>query len=154
MLRPTHNWFGQTTLSLDQRRPEGERINARSLSAFATVLGSFDTARTSGSLKGKSGIKVLENGIKDIRSGFAKSSVALSDMESNNTSKLVLILRETAEAMIEGKKILHERQKGRLVNTLDNERWVQCDVSPERQTEIDRLVSSGEKTVTAEGSLT
>ncbi len=36
---------------------------------------------------------------------------------------------------------LHETFKGRLVNTLDNERWVQCDVAPERQAGVDRLVS-------------
>lgn len=36
---------------------------------------------------------------------------------------------------------LHESYKGKLVNTLDNERWIQCDVSPERQADIDRLVS-------------
>jgi vacuolar protein sorting-associated protein 54 len=36
---------------------------------------------------------------------------------------------------------LHESMKGRLVNTLDAERWVQCDVSTDRQKEIDRLAS-------------
>jgi len=40
---------------------------------------------------------------------------------------------------------LHETSKGRLVNTLDNERWVQCDVSIERQQEINRL--AGGKTL-------
>eukprot|EP01036_Dinobryon_divergens_P022582 gene22582-30847_t len=40
---------------------------------------------------------------------------------------------------------MHESAKGRLVNTLDNERWVQCDVSSERQQEIDRL--AGGKTL-------
>ena len=34
---------------------------------------------------------------------------------------------------------LHESSKGKLVVTLDNERWVQCDVSPERQQQLDRL---------------
>jgi hypothetical protein len=34
---------------------------------------------------------------------------------------------------------LHESSKGKLVVTLDNERWVQCDVSPERQHQLDRL---------------
>jgi vacuolar protein sorting-associated protein 54 len=36
---------------------------------------------------------------------------------------------------------LHETCKGKLVVTLDNERWVQCDVSAERQAELDRLSS-------------
>ena len=36
---------------------------------------------------------------------------------------------------------LHETFKGRMVNTLDNERWVQCDVSPERQAGLNRLAS-------------
>lgn len=36
---------------------------------------------------------------------------------------------------------LHETCKGKLVVTLDNERWVQCDVSLERQNELDRLSS-------------
>ena len=36
---------------------------------------------------------------------------------------------------------LHETFKGRLVNTLDNERWVQCDVSPSRQAGLDKLAS-------------
>uniref|UniRef100_A0A7S3M365 Vacuolar protein sorting-associated protein 54 C-terminal domain-containing protein n=1 Tax=Spumella elongata TaxID=89044 RepID=A0A7S3M365_9STRA len=36
---------------------------------------------------------------------------------------------------------LHETCKGKLVVTLDNERWVQCDVSAERQVQIDRLSS-------------
>lgn len=36
---------------------------------------------------------------------------------------------------------LHEGYKGKLVNTLDNERWMHCDVSSERQNDIDRLVS-------------
>lgn len=36
---------------------------------------------------------------------------------------------------------LHEGYKGKLVSTLDNERWIQCDVSSERQAELDRLVS-------------
>lgn len=31
--------------------------------------------------------------------------------------------------------------QGKLVNTLDNERWIQCDVTPDRQAEVDRLVS-------------
>eukprot|EP01039_Chlorochromonas_danica_P009435 gene9435-10424_t len=35
----------------------------------------------------------------------------------------------------------HDNYKTQLVNTLDNERWLQCDVSPDRQKEIDRLVS-------------
>ena len=34
---------------------------------------------------------------------------------------------------------LHESSKGKLVGTLDSERWVQCDVSPERQQQLDRL---------------
>jgi vacuolar protein sorting-associated protein 54 len=34
---------------------------------------------------------------------------------------------------------LHEGYKGKLVNTLDGEKWVQCDVSPERQSSLDRL---------------
>jgi vacuolar protein sorting-associated protein 54 len=34
---------------------------------------------------------------------------------------------------------LHEGYKGKLVNTLDSEKWVQCDVSPERQSSLDRL---------------
>ena len=66
---------------------------------------------------------------------------------------------------------MHESAKGRLVNTLDNERffhlrsntfrfeyvllstycrWVQCDVSPERQQEIDRL--AGGKTLILESA--
>eukprot|EP01040_Poterioochromonas_malhamensis_P006829 gene6829-7360_t len=36
---------------------------------------------------------------------------------------------------------LHEQSKNRLVSTLDAERWVQADVSVERQGEIDRLSS-------------
>jgi vacuolar protein sorting-associated protein 54 len=36
---------------------------------------------------------------------------------------------------------LHESSKTRLVNTLDNERWNQCDCSSDRQAEINRLVS-------------
>lgn len=36
---------------------------------------------------------------------------------------------------------MHESCKGKLVNALDNERWVQCDVTPERQTDISKLVS-------------
>ncbi|KAJ1428222.1 Vps54-like protein-domain-containing protein [Ochromonadaceae sp. CCMP2298] len=36
---------------------------------------------------------------------------------------------------------LHETCKGRLVATLDNERWTQCDVSGERQAQVDRLSS-------------
>jgi hypothetical protein len=35
----------------------------------------------------------------------------------------------------------HEASKGRLVNTLDSERWMQCDVTPERQRDIDKLSS-------------
>lgn len=35
----------------------------------------------------------------------------------------------------------HEGYKAKLVNTLDSERWMQCDVSPERQAELERLVS-------------
>ena len=34
---------------------------------------------------------------------------------------------------------MHSTVKGRLANTLDSERWAQCDVSAERQLEIDRL---------------
>lgn len=34
---------------------------------------------------------------------------------------------------------MHSSVKGRLANTLDSERWAQCDVSLERQLEIDRL---------------
>lgn len=34
---------------------------------------------------------------------------------------------------------LHESYKGKLVNTLDSEKWVQCDVSSERQSSLDRL---------------
>jgi len=36
---------------------------------------------------------------------------------------------------------LHETYKGKLVVTLDNERWIQCDVSSERQSEVDKLAS-------------
>lgn len=36
---------------------------------------------------------------------------------------------------------LHESFKGKLVNTLDNEKWLQCDVSPERQAALDVLTS-------------
>jgi len=36
---------------------------------------------------------------------------------------------------------LSESLKNKLVSTLDSERWVQCDVSAERQREIDRLTS-------------
>jgi hypothetical protein len=36
---------------------------------------------------------------------------------------------------------LHESSKTRLVNTLDNERWIVCDCSTDRQIEINRLVS-------------
>jgi vacuolar protein sorting-associated protein 54 len=36
---------------------------------------------------------------------------------------------------------LHETFKNRLINTLDNERWVQCDVASERQAGLDRLAS-------------
>ena len=36
---------------------------------------------------------------------------------------------------------LTESLKSKLVSTLDNERWVQCDVSLERQKELDRLTS-------------
>jgi vacuolar protein sorting-associated protein 54 len=36
---------------------------------------------------------------------------------------------------------LHESYKNRMVSTLDSERWVQCDVTAERQREIDRLSS-------------
>jgi len=36
---------------------------------------------------------------------------------------------------------LHESYKGKLVNTLDNEKWLQCDVPPERQTALDVLTS-------------
>ena len=35
----------------------------------------------------------------------------------------------------------HEAYKGRLVNTLDSEKWVQCDVSRDRQVALDRLTS-------------
>eukprot|EP01038_Epipyxis_sp_PR26KG_P011823 gene11823-15822_t len=35
----------------------------------------------------------------------------------------------------------HESFKGKLVNALDNERWVQCDISFERQAELERLSS-------------
>lgn len=45
---------------------------------------------------------------------------------------------------------LHESYKNRLVSTLDNERWVQCDVTPDRQREIDR-VSSGKAFLVAAG---
>lgn len=34
---------------------------------------------------------------------------------------------------------MHSTVKGRLASTLDSERWAQCDVSSERQLEIDRL---------------
>ena len=34
---------------------------------------------------------------------------------------------------------MHETMKGKLVNTLDTERWTQCDVSAQRQTDVDRL---------------
>ena len=36
---------------------------------------------------------------------------------------------------------MHETMKGKLVNTLDTERWTQCDVSPQRQSDVDRLAS-------------
>ena len=36
---------------------------------------------------------------------------------------------------------MHETMKGKLVNTLDCERWTQCDVSAQRQQDIDRLSS-------------
>ena len=36
---------------------------------------------------------------------------------------------------------MHETMKGKLVNTLDCERWTQCDVSTQRQQDIDRLTS-------------
>jgi vacuolar protein sorting-associated protein 54 len=36
---------------------------------------------------------------------------------------------------------LHESYKNRMVATLDSERWVHCDVTPDRQREIDRLSS-------------
>jgi vacuolar protein sorting-associated protein 54 len=36
---------------------------------------------------------------------------------------------------------LHESCKGKLVNTLDNEKWLQCDVSPDRQAALDVLTS-------------
>ena len=36
---------------------------------------------------------------------------------------------------------LHETLKGKLVNTLDNERWTQCDVSDERQEGLNKLSS-------------
>jgi vacuolar protein sorting-associated protein 54 len=36
---------------------------------------------------------------------------------------------------------LHEQSKNKLVNTLDNERWIQCDVNADRQKEINRLSS-------------
>ena len=36
---------------------------------------------------------------------------------------------------------LHETLKGKLVNTLDNERWTQCDVSRDRQEGLDKLAS-------------
>jgi vacuolar protein sorting-associated protein 54 len=34
---------------------------------------------------------------------------------------------------------LHESYKGKLVNTLDSEKWIQCDVSQDRQNALDRL---------------
>lgn len=46
---------------------------------------------------------------------------------------------------------LHETCKGRLVNALDNERWTHCDVTTERQADIDRLVS-GKSFLPAAGS--
>jgi len=45
---------------------------------------------------------------------------------------------------------LHETFKNRLINTLDNERWVQCDVALERQAGLDRL-SSGKAFLHANG---
>ena len=36
---------------------------------------------------------------------------------------------------------MHTTVKGRLVNTLDSERWAQCDVGADRQLELDRLSS-------------
>lgn len=36
---------------------------------------------------------------------------------------------------------MHDSNKSKLVATLDSERWVQCDVSAERQTKIERLAT-------------
>jgi hypothetical protein len=36
---------------------------------------------------------------------------------------------------------MHETNMASLVATLDSEKWVQADVSPERQAELDRLTA-------------
>ena len=41
---------------------------------------------------------------------------------------------------------LHETYKSKLVNSLDNEKWIQCDVSPERQAVVD-VLTSGRSTI-------
>lgn len=62
-------------------------------------------------------------------------------LESCATSTATIIrqcLQAQTRAFLE---YLHESYKNRMVSTLDNERWVQCDVVAERQREIDRLAS-------------
>jgi vacuolar protein sorting-associated protein 54 len=51
-------------------------------------------------------------------------------------------LRKTLRAQSRGYlDALHESFKQRLVSTLDTDRWSQADVSPERQADIERLIS-------------
>jgi vacuolar protein sorting-associated protein 54 len=65
----------------------------------------------------------------------------VADLEScsgNNAFSIRQCLLMQTKLFLEN---LHESSKNILVNTLDNERWVQCDVNSDRQLEIDRLAS-------------
>ena len=92
----------------------------------------------------------LINFRKDINSKFSIEKMIflweislqfVSELEScsgNNAFALRQCLLMQTKLFLEA---LHETSKTRLVNALDNERWVQCDVAADRQAEIDRLAS-------------
>lgn len=60
------------------------------------------------------------------------------DASGTFTYELTKTLRTQSREFLDR---LHEAHKTRLVSTLDTDRWVQTDVAPERQLDIDRLVS-------------
>lgn len=73
----------------------------------------------------------------DVCTGFANDLENLSG-SSGNTSALRSTLLAQAKAFVERK---HESNMSALAAALDSERWVQCEVSVERQDALNRLCS-------------
>lgn len=79
--------------------------------------------------------------LQEMRELWEKCLEFVASLESVSSSTAYVLRQGLSNQTKAYLDHLHEGCKGKLVNALDNERWTQVDVTPERQREIDKLTS-------------